>query len=142
MTTAVYPRPREGALPFVAATLGTIVAVLALPVVLAAGGPLNGWLLGAGLWIANWLAQLATNKFATTAAPTTAVGVTGISLMARAWGVAIVLFLTAINGHRALALVAACVFLAAFTFDLAGRALLYGMQADRNHTTAGSRTDS
>ncbi len=142
MTTAVYPSPREGALPFVAATLGVIVALAALPVVLLAGGPAAGWLLGAGLWVANWLAQLATNKFATTAKPTTAVGVTGISLMARAWIVAIALFLVAVNGHRTVALVAAFVFLAAFTFDLAGRALLYGMQADRAHTSPGSHTDS
>ncbi len=54
----------------------------------------------------------------------------------------VLIFLTAINGHRTMALAAAFVFLAAFTFDLAGRALLYTMQADRAHPTAGSRTDS
>lgn len=141
MTTAVYPSPREGALPFTAAILGTVVGLIALPIVLLAGGPASGWMLGFGLWVANWLAQLATTKMAAQSAPTTAVGLTGISLMARAWGVAIVLFLVAIRGDKQMALTAAFVFLAAFTFDLAGRALLFSMQHDRTHSTAGNRTD-
>lgn len=143
MTTAVYPSPREGALPFTAAILGTIVALVALPVVLLAGGPLAGWMLGFGLWVANWLAVLATSKFSLTASPTTAVGVTGISLMARAWIVAIVLFIVAIRVSETIALTAAFVFLAAFTFDLAGRALLYALQADRAaNPSAGDRSES
>lgn len=143
MTTAVYPSPRDGALPFVAAVLGTVVALVALPVVLVAQGPAAGWMLGFGLWLANWFATLATSKFSLTASPTTAVGVTGISLMARAWTVAIVLFLVAIRVSEGIALTAAFVFLAAFTFDLAGRALLYAMQADRAvHPSAGDRSDS
>jgi hypothetical protein len=142
MSTAVYPSPKEGALPFVAAILGTIVALVALPIVLLAGGPVEGWLLGFGLWVANWTLQLMTTRFSVSATPTAAVGVTGISLMARAWLVAIVLFLVALRVSEPVALTAAGVFLAAFTFDLTGRALLFGMQSDRTRPPAGTTTDS
>jgi hypothetical protein len=140
-STAVYPSPKEGALPFTAAVLGIIVALVALPVVLLAGGPFGGWLLGFGLWIANWTLQLMTTRFSVNAPPTTAVGVTGISLMARAWLVAIVLFLVALRASEPVALAAAGVFLAAFTFDLTGRALLFGMTG-KGRPPAGTTTDS
>lgn len=140
MSTAVLPSPRGGTFPFVVGTLGMIVALLALPVVLLAGGPIGGWLLGFGLWVLNWTLQLMTTRFSMSAEPTTAVGVTGISLMARAWLVAIVLFVVALQVSKPVALVAAVVFLAAFTFDLTGRALLFGM--DRTRPPAGTTTDS
>ena len=141
MNSGVYPSPKEGALPFVAATLGTVVAVIALPLVLLAGGPLSGWLLGMGLWIGNWSLQLLTTKVSLTASATTAVGVTGISLMARAWITAIILFIIALRVSETIALTAAFVFLAAFTFDLMGRALLFAMM-ERNRPATGATTDS
>jgi hypothetical protein len=55
------------------------------------------------------------------------VGVSGISFIARAWMVAIVLFVVALRFSEVVALTAAGVFLAAFTLDLAGRALQYGL---------------
>lgn len=137
----VYPSPKEGALPFIAAVLGTVVAAITLPLVLLAGGPLNGWLLGMGLWIANWSLQLVTTKFSLGSSPTTAVGVTGISLMARAWLTAIVLFIVALRISEPIALTAAFVFLAAFTFDLMGRALLFALM-ERNRPATGATTDS
>lgn len=146
MSTAVYPSPREGALPFTAAVLGTVVALLALPVVLLAGAPAAGWMLGFGLWVANWTLQLMTTRFSVSASPVTAVGVTGISLMGRAWLVAIVLFLVALRVSEPAALTAAIVFLAAFTFDLTGRALLFGLRSERAaqpvRPPAGTSTDS
>jgi hypothetical protein len=137
----VYPSPREGALPFTAATLGTIVAVLALPLVLLAGGPFSGWVLGLVLWIANWSLQLMTSRVSLEAKPTVAVGVAGISLMTRAWVTATILFVVALRISEPVALTAAGVFLAAFTFDLTGRALLYGMM-ERSRPTAGTTTES
>lgn len=141
MNSGVYPSPKEGALPFTAAILGTVVAVVALPLVLLAGGPLSGWLLGIGLWIANWSLQLVTTKVSLSATATTAVGVTGISLMARAWITAIILFIVALRVSEPIALTAAFVFLAAFTFDLMGRALLFAM-LERKRPSTGATTDS
>ena len=50
------PRPVPGRL--VPALAGSAVVALALPVFLAAGWPLRGWLLAATLWIAGELRKL------------------------------------------------------------------------------------
>jgi len=141
MNSGVYPSPKEGALPFAAAILGIVVAVIALPLVLLLDGPFNGWLLGIGLWIGNWSLQLLTTKVSLSTTATAAVGVTGISLMSRAWITAIILFIVAIRVSEPIAITAAFVFLAAFTFDLMGRALLFAMM-ERNRPATGATTDT
>jgi hypothetical protein len=127
MSVAVYPSPRQGALPFAAATLGIIVCVLALPVVLLVRGPFEGWAIGTGLWIVNWALAQMTTKFALGFAPAAAVGTSGVSVIGRAWLVAIVLFIVAIRISHPVALTAAIVFAAAFTMDLMGRMMLFGL---------------
>jgi hypothetical protein len=107
--------------------IGLIVAVLSLPVVLLLGGPLNGWIVGVGLWAANWYLQLLTGKLVLNVSPTAAVGLAGISFISRAWLTAIVLFVIALSYDRVIGLTAAGVFLVAFTCDLAGRTVLYAM---------------
>jgi len=108
------------------ATVASIAACLvALPVVLILGKPLNGWVLGTALWLANWSVQLATGKHALRMSQTAAVAVTGISFVIRAWTVAGVLFITALRFSQPVALVAAGVFLVAFTADLLGRGLAF-----------------
>jgi hypothetical protein len=118
------PRP----LIVIASAIGLIVAVLTLPVVLLLGGPLNGWVLGVVLWSANWSLQLLTGKLAINASPTAAVGLSGVSFISRAWLVAIVLFVIALNYDEEIGLTAGCVFLVAFTCDLAGRTALFAMR--------------
>lgn len=112
---------------FVASLLGFVGLLVALPIVLLAGAPFWGWLLGAGLWIVNWSVQLLTGKVSLRISAPAAVGVSGISFMARAWLVAILLFVVALRFSQEAALAAAGVFLAAFTFDLVGRAILFGL---------------
>ncbi|MGB0612713.1 MAG: hypothetical protein ACPGN4_01005 [Miltoncostaeaceae bacterium] len=115
------------------ATAASILACLvALPIVLALGGPLNGWVLGTALWVANWAVQLFTAKHAMKMGQTAAVGVTGISLIIRAWTVAGVLFITALRFDETVALVGAAVFLAAFTADLLGRAIAFAAREKAN----------
>ena len=117
----------------IAATAAILLACLvALPLILALGGPLNGWVLGTALWIANWAVQLTTAKHAMKMGQTAAVGVTGISFIIRAWTVAGVLFITALRFDETVALVGAAVFLAAFTFDLLGRAIAFGAREKAN----------
>jgi hypothetical protein len=111
----------------VASGIGLIVAVLSLPVVLLAGGPLNGWVLGVVLWSVNWWLQLLTSKLAMKASPTAAVGMSGISFISRAWLTAIVLFVIALRYDEEIGLTAGGVFLVAFTCDLAGRTALFAM---------------
>ncbi len=118
------PRP----LVAIASGIGLIVAVLTLPLVLVLGGPLNGWVLGVALWSANWGLQIFTAKLAMGVAPTAAVGMSGISFISRAWLVAGFLFVVALKYDETIGLVAAGVFLAAFTCDLLGRTILFALR--------------
>jgi hypothetical protein len=108
-----------------ASGIGVIAAVLCLPVVLLAGGPLNGWIVGVALWSANWGLQILTAKIALNSTATAAVGMSGISFISRAWLVAIILFVIALRYDESVGLAAAGVFLVAFTCDLVGRTMLF-----------------
>lgn len=121
--TSSTPRP----LTAIASGIGLILAVLCLPVVLILGGPLNGWVVGIALWAGNWWIQLLTAKVALNTQPVAAVGLSGVSFIARAWLVAILLFVVALKYDKTVGLVAAGVFLAAFTADLIGRSILFAM---------------
>lgn len=129
MTVAATPAPVPASrLIFALSGIGFIGALLALPVVLLAGAPLNGWVLGTAVWSANWAAQLFTGKLLMTLNPTAAVGMSGISFIARAWLIAAFLFVIALRYDETIGLVAAGVFLVAFSFDLIGRTLLYSLR--------------
>jgi hypothetical protein len=130
MTVAATAPTSEGprVLIAIASAVGVIVAVLTLPIVLLAGGPLNGWVLGVVLWSANWSLQLLTAKIAMNASPTAAVGLSGVSFISRAWLVAIILFVIALRYDEEIGLTAGCVFLVAFTCDLVGRTLLFALR--------------
>jgi hypothetical protein len=123
-STTDVPRP----LIAIASAIGIIVAVLTLPIVLLAGGPLNGWVLGVVLWAANWSVQLLTAKLVVNVSPTAAVGLSGVSFISRAWLVAIVLFVIALNYDEQIGLTAGAVFLVAFTCDLIGRTILFALK--------------
>jgi hypothetical protein len=137
MTTAApasassTPRPVRA----IASGIGIIVAVLCLPVVLLAGGPLNGWIVGVLLWSANWYLQLLTGKIAMNSNATVAVGLSGISFISRAWLTAIVLFVIALKYDEDIGLTAGVIFLVAFTCDLAGRTALFAMNQRINKDT-------
>jgi hypothetical protein len=130
MTVATTAPSTEGppALTAILSAIGLIAAVLSLPVVLLVGGPLNGWVLGVVLWAANWSVQLLTGKLVLNVSPTAAVGLSGVSFISRAWLVAIILFVIALNYDEEIGLTAGAVFLVAFTCDLAGRTALFAMR--------------
>jgi len=134
MTVHVYPQPRDGAGPFVAATLGLIICAVALPVVILLEGPVAGWLVGTVLWLVNWTASNMLNKFALNSGQKAAVGVAGVSMMGRAFTVVIILYIVAARISHPIGLTAAAVFLAAFSFDLMGRVMLFSIQ-ERAHQT-------
>lgn len=115
----------KGFTTFLLAAIGMLVAVLTLPIVLLADGPFEGWMLGVALWAVNWGASLWLSKASSGMSAPYAVGLSGASFIARAWIVALVLFVVALTYDKTVGLVAAGVFLAAFTFDLVGRTALF-----------------
>jgi hypothetical protein len=127
----VAAAPPAPALPqaaaFFASGIGVIVAVLSLPVVLVLGGPIEGWIMGVVLWAGNWGGQILTSRVSRNANAVAAVGMSGVSFISRAWLTAIVLFIIALKWDETVGLVAAAIFLVAFTLDLAGRSILFAM---------------
>ena len=116
------PRPVPGRL--VPALAGTIVVVLALPVFVAAGWPLEGWLLAATLWLAGqafaWLLTrlpLGTGNLA-------AAGMRGIGTSFRAFAIGIPLVVATVSDER-VGIAAALVYALAYTVELAVSLLAY-----------------
>jgi hypothetical protein len=116
------PRPMpDQKLPFVA---GAAVVVLALPVFLAAGWELRGWVIGATLWTASRaLAALLTHLRAGMG-NLAGSGVVGFGMTFRALAVMIVVVALAATDAR-LALAVVGVYGLAYTLELAVALALY-----------------
>lgn len=109
--------------------IGLIVGVLTLPVVLVAGGHWSGWFIGFLLWCINWGIANAAARWTFGLSATAAVGMSGVSFIARAWLTALVLFVIALRYSEEAGLIAAGVFITCFTFDLLGRTALYAQRS-------------
>lgn len=96
---------------------GAAVVLLALPIFLAAGWRLDGWLLGAALWLgAQGLGGLLAH-LRLGAGSLAASGVVGIGMMFRAVAVMVVVIAVAASDAR-LGLAAALVYALAYTLEL------------------------
>lgn len=116
MRALVTPRPLPATrLPAVAA--GAAVA-LALPVFLAAGWRVSGWVLGAVLWLAAQAFSLLLARLPIGAGNLAGSGVRGIGMMFRAIAVMVVVIAVAATDAR-LGLAAAAVYGLGYTIELA-----------------------
>lgn len=110
------PRPVPAhRLPALAA--GAAIA-LALPVFLAAGWRVSGWVLGAVLWVTAELLGLLLARLPLGAGNLAASGVQGIGMMFRAVAVMVVVIAVAVS-DASLALSAALVYALGYTLELA-----------------------
>ena len=110
------PRPVPGRTIPIAA--GAAVIALALPIFLAAGWPLAGWVLAAVLWVAGQALGLLLARLQPGTDNLAASGVVGIGRIARVAAVGVVLAIVASrDGETALA--AALVYAFAYTIELA-----------------------
>ena len=104
--------------------LDAIVAILAIPVFLIAGWPLEGWFWATALWAVNRYAQSVIERRAAQMGALRGVGVLGASMLLRPWIGMLVLFL--ITKHEtALAVSAVLLFLLLVTIDIATRVLTH-----------------
>ena len=116
MRALATPRPLPASrLPAVAA--GAAVA-LALPVFLAAGWRVSGWVLGAVLWLAAQAFALLLERLPIGADNLAGSGVRGIGMMFRAIAVMVVVIAVAATDAR-LGLAAAAVYGLGYTIELA-----------------------
>lgn len=110
------PRPiPAGHLPRLAAA-GAV--ALALPVFLAAGLPLRGWVLGAVLWVAAEAVVLLLARLPLGADNLAASGVRGVGMMFRAVAVMVVVIVVAATNAE-VSLAAGAVYALAYTLELA-----------------------
>lgn len=97
---------------------------LALPVFLAAGWPVSGWVLGAVLWAAGQALGALLARLPLGASNVAASGVLGIGMMFRAVAVMVVVIAVAASDTE-LALAAAGVYALAYTLELGLSLLTY-----------------
>ena len=110
------PRPvPPGRLPKIA---GAAVIVLALPVFLAAGISLRGWLLGAVLWIAAEAIALLLSRLPLGTDNVGAAGVRGVGMMFRSIAVMVIVIVVAASNVE-VGLAAGVMYAIAYTLELA-----------------------
>jgi hypothetical protein len=94
------------------------VIALALPVFLAAGLPLRGWMLGAVLWVAAELVGLLLSRLSLGADNLAAAGARGVGMMFRSVAVMVVVIVVAAS-DPGLGVAAGLVYALAYTLELA-----------------------
>jgi hypothetical protein len=104
--------------------LDAIVAILAVPVFLIAGWPLEGWFWATALWAVNRYLQSVIERRAARMGALRGVGVLGASMLLRPWIGMLVLFLIT-KSDTALAVSAVLLFLVLVTIDIATRVLTH-----------------
>ena len=109
------PRAMPGRLLPALAAAGVL--VLALPVFLAAGLPLGGWVLATVLWVAGELLALLLTRLGLGADKLAASGVVGIGMTLRSVAVGVVLIAVVASDER-LGLTAALLYALAYTLEL------------------------
>jgi len=120
--TLLAPRPLPDRR--VAVVAGGMLVALALPVFLVAGWRVEGWALGAGLWIVSQLAGIVLNKAGIGEPTLRGSGVVAFGMMTR--GIVLMLGLLSIAVvDPSLALAGALVYAAAYTLELALSLTLY-----------------
>jgi hypothetical protein len=95
-----------------------VVVALALPVFLAAGLPLRGWVLGAVLWVAAEALALLLARLPLGADNLAASGVRGVGMMFRSVAVMVVVIVVAATNAE-VGLAAGAVYALAYTLELA-----------------------
>jgi hypothetical protein len=123
----VYKGTRSAGPVLLARGTGFITALVILPVFLIGGFTLGGWLLGVGLFTLNWLAAIGIDRLARGKMQVTAVGLTGIGLISRAWLTFGGLFIFARTVDEHVGVVGAIVFLIIFTTDFVARAISHAV---------------
>lgn len=117
------PRPLpERRVPMIA---GGLVVAIALPVFFAAGWPIGGWALGAGLWLLGQVAGLLLDRAGIGAPNLSGSGVVAFGMMTRGIALIVVAIVVAAAVDREIGLAGALVYAAAYSVELALNLTLY-----------------
>jgi hypothetical protein len=114
----VWATPRPEPTSHLPKLAGGAVIILGLPVFLAAGLPLRGWVLAAVLWVAAELIGLLLSRLSLGADNLAASGVRGVGMMFRSVAVMVVVLVVAASDTE-LGLAAGILYALAYTLELA-----------------------
>lgn len=114
----VWATPRPEPTSHLPKLAGGAVVALALPVFVAAGLPLRGWLLAAVLWVAAELVGLLLSRLSLGADNLAAAGARGVGMMFRSVAVMVVVIVVAASDAE-VGLAAGIVYALAYTLELA-----------------------
>ena len=118
MSARVFETPRPVPGRLVPALAGSAIVVLALPVFVAAGWPLDGWLLAATLWVAGQLFAVLLTRLPLGTGNLAAAGMRGIGTSFRAILIGVPLVVVTISDER-VGLAAAILYALAFSVEFA-----------------------
>ena len=124
MSARVFETPRPVPGRLVPALAGTIVIALALPVFVAGGWSLRGWVLAATLWVAGQLFALLLTRLPLGTGNLAAAGMRGIGTSFRAIAVGIPLVAVTV-GDESVGFAAAAAYALAYTVELAVSVVTY-----------------
>jgi hypothetical protein len=119
----VYAGMQTAGPPILSRGAGFIAALVILPVFLLGAFDFLGWAFGVGVFTINWLAAIGIDRLARGKMQVTAVGITGIGLISRAWITFGGLFIFAKTVDENIGVIGAIVFLILFTADFLARAI-------------------
>jgi hypothetical protein len=114
----VWATPRPIPTSHVPKLAGGAVVALALPVFLAAGLPVRGWLLASVLWVAAEAVGLLLSRLSLDADNLAAAGVRGVGMMFRTVAVMVVVIVVAASDAQ-LGVAAGVLYALAYTLELA-----------------------
>src|SRR5262249_36539562 len=119
----VYRGMRSAGPPIISRGAGFLAAIVVLPVFLLSGQPFAGYLLGVGLFAANWLAALGLDRLARGTMQAPAAGTPGFGFSSRAWFTFGGLFVSAKRVDSTVGVDGAIVFLVLFPVDFLARTI-------------------
>jgi hypothetical protein len=114
----VWATPRPIPPSHVPRIAGAAVIALALPVFLAAGLPLRGWVLGAVLWVVAEIVALLLARLPLGADNLAAAGVRGVGMMFRSVAVMVTVIVVTVSNAE-LGVAAGALYALAYTLQLA-----------------------
>jgi hypothetical protein len=137
----VYTGMNSAGPPILARGAGFLAAIVVLPVFFVTDLPFGGYVLGVGLFAANWLAALGLDRIARGKMQVTAVGITGLGLISRAWVTFGALFVFAKLVDSRVGVVGAVVFLVLFTVDFLARTISHTVARSQRHAAPAATAD-
>ena len=114
--------------------LDVVLVVLAAPFVILLGGPVLGYLVGAGVWIAQRVLEAVLERAARHSDVRRAIGIKVASMIGRVWIIGAAVLAVGLAADREDGFTAALVCLVAYTVHLATALILRPLERNPNQT--------